>query len=525
MKKRYCWITSFLVAVAIAAAFLPNHGNIFNLARANNTKSGSFTYVCSSEASVGEIHEQGQNVYDSQGRYVNRFVSNGEYSNSGLTLTNGNFIQFDLKGSTGVTIEFTSGRFAIELSNNNSNFSNKRFLNSTETYHYYAEMRYVRVLCVEAGLLTQVTLDYSCLENYYLNTTVNMDDNAWTTDSKNNPYTLVGKQKGNDLQDFNYYKMYTTKDSYGLYVYVYERVAYSYMSGNTWYSCDNFEIRVNNSINFFDAQVYASVYDYDHGNFDVVMSEKQDKIHEYDTYNNIKYKCFISYTTISSRLNKTVTSSDDLYIWFGSADGFNFNHCSTWRTNANKKVTTSGIVSLSNTRLVNDYSNLGNSWDDKSRWINVSEEIPTYIENEKQRVYTAVELHGCKNADLTNWGDFCWRTTLGVLREPNSKSFGTTFRMDWWGWNWGYQTEPEIDKGVSWASNDQWLKTVLNCDVVYLSRLNGLVYELVTVVIPYNSDEVGRGDFYYTQKVTFTSSQTLGLSVASEWSEVYQFIQ
>lgn len=187
----------------------------------------SHTFSASDNPGYEYVELYSHNYYYGQtGRYFNGFISDGTLNNDGITLPEGEFFQADLKGAVSVNITF-EGVFAIELSNDNVNFTSRKYLTSGEEYTFNTPIRYVRVLSKDDeddSCLKGITLYYECSENYVFDTAPKMSESHWTSTVKANKYTLVGNQKGDNIDDFNYLTIYATRDSRGIHVFCDEKV-------------------------------------------------------------------------------------------------------------------------------------------------------------------------------------------------------------------------------------------------------------------------------------------------------------
>ena len=505
--------------------------NINALYRNSGNKHSVISYHLADDASKGEITDGAvYTVTDPATKYYyTGYVSKGVFSSSGLALVAGEFFQADLKGGSSVQISFSSGAFAIELSNDNSHFSSGKYLSTNGTYTFHTLMRYVRVLCKTAGTLTDVNIGCECAENYTVSTALAMDDSAWTSTTSTNKYALVGLQKGSALDDFNYLNLYGTRTSEGLFVFVHERAYGGYLNGenNNWWENDNFEISLNTSSSWNQHQLYASTLDTDHGNFDIVTVQRVGKKTGYDRWYGIKYKCFVSYETLSSMLGSTITSSTDLYIWFGSASGFGFDKCSTWESTANMKITSSGIVSLSGNRLTTDYVHDYGGWDNEGTWTPITNELVA-----DTRYSIALDSHAAIGCDKSSGiGDVVWRTTLPVFYQTADHGKGRFFRMDWCSFGFGGWEPDSYVNGSMWEYDSRcagdntryrYYECVTNGDVVYTIKKSGNLYSMATCIFPNDPDLVGRSDYVLEQSLT--TSVTMGVALSAEFANYSVYI-
>ena len=485
----------------------------------------TIAYHLADDASKGEVDHNAYTVTDPvNGYYYTGFVSVGTFSSAGLALAKGEFFQADLKGATGVQIAFSSGTFAIELSNDNSSFTAKKYLSTGGTYSFKALMRYVRVLCVSAGTLTDVNLYCQCSTDYYVDTNTSMSESRWTSTVIENRVTLVGHKKGANTDDFNFLTLYATRDNKGVYLYAKEKVSGSLNTSNTdWWRCENFEIHFNNTGVWDGIQLYASLCETNHTNFDLVSINSYKKSN-YDRWYNVDYKCYVSYETLSNLSGVTYSLSTDLYIWYGSANirgSEGFDKCESWDTNAAVKITQNGIVD----RNANPFFTTNNhegGWDENAGdgWSTIASSVA-----DDSRNTLAIHSNAAQNCDETTIGDIVWRTSLLAMADASNHGVGSVFRLDWFHFDFGGFVPDAFNNGSIWeydgkTSKDtyKYLEVVRDCDIVYVVERNGDSYTMFTCIFPAKIDLVGRGDYVLEQSIT-TSTQ-LGAFITSEWSNL-----
>lgn len=498
--------------------------NVFALKRSVNNHS-VISYHLADDASKGEVTGSAYQVRDGDYFYTG-FVSAGTFSSNGLALNAGEFFQADLKGGSSVQIAFTSGEFAIELSNDNTNFSSGKYLSSQGTYSFHTLMRYIRVLCKSNGVLTDVNIGCECSEDYTYNTTAAMDESVWTNTVKQNRLTLVGRQRGSVMHELNYHNIVGARDGNGVYFFVTEKIFDSFYSSNGgnkghWWGKDNFEIQFNSTGVWGSThQLYASLEPTDVGNFDIVKTATHGKYHGYDSFVTATFKCYASYETLSAIAGSTYNSSSDIYLWYGSRSTDSLFDCvSFWESNSQVKLTTNGIVDTVG-NLYGTIQNREGDWGNTANWYEVTDDLTT-----SGRKTVAAHVEGAQNRNKDNWSDYCWAAPLSILPVKGDLGKRTVFRLDWYGWDDGY-TPTSRNNGGSWApevdkatnGNTRYYEAVIDCEMIFVFRFNpeNNMYTSLRFIIPNNPDVVTRGDFYMYQEVTTT--ETLGAYINSEFT-------
>lgn len=468
---------------------------------------------------LGEVTYKSYTVTDtSNGYYYTGYVNSGTFSESGLSLTAGNYFQADIKGAHTVGIDATSGTFDIYLSNDNVNFTASRRISnlSSQPFVFRALMRYVRITCVADGVLTDIKITCACSEDYFLSTQVAMTESVWTNDVTTNKVTFVGNQKSTKtgLQDFDHLTFYGTRDAHGVYVYAEQRVAYQLMTHATdWWLNSNFEFRFNNTGDVSSTrQLYASTLATNPGNFDIVSYKIHDKISQYDLWHLIEYKCFVSYEQLSYLSGINFAVDTPLYIWWGSRSTDSlFNACSFWEQDSTMQITTTGILNngaLNGTFI--DHSING--------WAGGHEYIVTTRTEVNKRYVASLHLNGGIGGNSTDFDSIKYKTTLAALRNADHLDDYRTFRLDWcsFGGNGYADGNVQCNNGTVWESGDRFCNTIIDCEIVYLFQHTGTVCNIMTVIFPNNRAAVGRHDFYMSQSLTVTDM--LDIKIASEWS-------
>lgn len=525
-KKGLLIITPVLAFAMAAAVIVPSLG--MNNIQSTIAEAKLIKYHCADDASKGSVSSESYTITESKtGYYYSGFVSNGTFSDAGLTLSAGEYFQADLKGGSSTQIAFTSGSFAIELSNDNVNFTARHYVASMDTYNFHTLMRYIRVLCTADGVLTDVNIGCECSEDYTINTTTAMDEDVWSNNVKTNRVTLVGNQKGSNLDDFNYSVINGTRDSKGVYVFIKERVSGLYFDAesNNWWEHDNVEVEFSLTNDFAShQQYYVSTCDANHTNFDIAMFEKAGKLSGYDCWNVINYKAFVSYESLSARFETEVNSSSDLYFWFGSASGHGFDMCAHWGKNSPIKLTSNGIVDTTG-NIYGTIANRTGDWGNTANWYEVTDNLTT-----SGRKTVATHVEGCQDYSGDNWADYCWRGPLSILPKLGDKGVRSVFRMDWFGWSDGY-TPTSTENGGVWApeaakatnGKTQFHETLIDCDVVYVYSYNSAdkVYTSLRCIFPNNPTVVTRGDYFMYQRVT--TVETLGAYINAEFTNSILF--
>ncbi len=483
------------------------------------------TYRFADDSSKGVVKTDSYTVTDkSNGKYYNGFVSDGEFSTNGLTLSKGEFFKADLTGAYSVNVEYSSGSFAIELSNTNETFSSRKYLNSGETYQFNATMRFIRVLSTndDGGTLTKITIVSDCIaDNYFLPGTT-MSESVWTNTVKENKVTLVGNQKGSALDDFNYLSFYATRDDKGAYFYVDQRVSGDlyHSSDVNWWENNNFEFHVNNVATWGGFQLYGSTLDSNHTNFDIISVSEPYKVNSnYDLWWIINYKCYVSYETLSLLGGKEYNQSSNIYLWYASASGHGFDHCDSWEHDAAVKLTVNGIVDVNNVKYATDYEHNRGGWNDL--FVEIDDSI-----QDKERSYLAIHSNAALTCNENSIADIVWRTTLLAMMNGD-RTAGSVFRLDWYHFDHNF-TPDAFENGSIWeydakTINDtyKYLEVVRDCDIVYTVSRDGNVYNMCTSIFPAKADLVGRGDYVLRQSVT-TSTQ-LGAYIVCEWTNFTAF--
>ncbi len=532
-KNLLLLITSLATVTTCGVAVLVSASAASLLKSSTAGEDKTIQYHLADDAAKGEIPSEehsGYTVTDSRnGYYYSGYVSKGTFSSNGLALESGEFYQADLKGATAVSISFSSGSFAIELSNDNANFSTQKQLATGGTYNFKVLMRYVRVLCTSDGTLTDVNLTCACSTNYYFSPDLSMSESAWSSNAKTNKVSLVGKAKSATTYDFNYLTINAVRDSNGLYVLAREKVAGSYFDSNNgnWWQNDNFEIKFNSSTSKEGrTQLYASTLDSNHGNFDVVRVDKKGKQTGYDAWNTIVYECFVTYDTLSELSGKTFNASTDMYLWYGFADGHDFNGSASWEGNATVKATINGIVDLSGNRYGTDYSHAHGGWDNRSEWTVLSNSLA-----DGARETVALDSHAVTNGSESDAiGDVVWKTTLGVFFTGTDKDKGRVFRLDWYSFKFGEFSDSNVVNGNTWeytsrcAGNEnrfRYYETVTNSDIVYVFTRSGNTYKVTTCLFPNDPTLVGRDDYILQQSLDTT--ETMGAALSAEWTNYFVY--
>lgn len=499
------------------------------LLKGANAQKDMIRYHLANDSSHGVADELSYTVTDNRtGNYYNGFVSSGTFTTTGLNLTEGEYFQADLKGATAVQITFTSGQFAVELSNDNANFSRAKYLGTNGTYTFNTLMRYVRVVCVGAGTLTDVNIQCECSDAYTYSTAVAMDNAMWTDAVKTNKLTVVGVQKGGNMDDLNYHNVAATRDNEGVYFYVTEKVSnVFYDTNNTdwkgqWFAKDNFEVQFNTTGILADgrSQLFASMEPSNCGNFDIVSIKTREKA-QYDCFVTVTYKCFASYKTLSQLANKTYDESTEIYLWYGSrASDHVFDGVSFWNSDSQVKLTTNGIVNLEG-GLYGTFAHREGDWGNTANWHTVTEDI------RPARTTLATHVNGGLDGNPGDWGSYCWKGPLSILAKQGDLGVRQVFRLDWWGWADGNLERSSSNNGVAWADvelkatngNTQFWETIIDCEVVYVFGYNpnNNMYTSLRIIFPNNPDVVTRGDYLLYQEVT--TPEVLGAYINAEWTD------
>lgn len=358
-------------------------------------------------------------------------------------------------------------------------------------------------------------------------TDATMSEDYWTETVKTNNVNLVGFKKGDNLDDFNYSKLYATRDDEGIYVYVKERVTGTLLDNpeGDWWENNNFELRFNQSGEWDDVQqLYLSTLNGGTTNFDVMACDIHEKLSGYDCWTPIEYKAFVSYETLSLiDASSTYNKDSNIYVWYGSASGHGFDHSESWEDLADVKITKDGIVNRDNETYATSYEHNHVGWDNTSEWATIGESLAVPTQENPQHYYQAIHLNGALGANTGNIGDIVWRTSLLVMSDE-AKSKGSFFRLDWCHFDFGGFTPSAYENGAIWeydslTEDDQfkYYVTVNNCDVVYkVERINATQYKMCTCLFPEEDVKVGRGDYVLRQSIT-TDTQ-LSAFISAEFS-------
>ena len=490
---------------------------------------------------AGSVNKHGYTVTDPRnGYYYIGFVSDGTFSSNGLALVANEFYQADLKGGDAVQIQYSSGSFSIELSNDNANWSTGRPVTSGEIYVFGALTRYIRVLCTSDGTLTDVNIGCECSTDYTYQSTPGMtENNIWTNAVKTNKAQLVGIRRDSLADtDRNILFLTATRDDRGIWIYVkqeiwkapYESTSY----GDKWFGHDNFEIYVNTTGTgrTNGKQFYASQYSSNHGNFDIMkITTPVRQNTTYDCWYIATYKCFVSYYTMSQKMAEPFTKNSTLYLWWGSrASDTVWEACSFWNGASPVNLTTNGIMKASDGNPYNDYYSRQGDWGNQSNWIQFTDDLTNGNMSVAGSEYViGTHVNACQGAtSSTAWDDYCWKTPLMIFAKKNEKGVRTVFRGDWWGWNDNY-TPTDIFTGVAWAgegakcdgpdgdnTTTQFLGTMSDCDIIFVVKyLGNNIYSVTWLIFPTNYTFVGRGDYWTHQ--TVTTDVTLGFYLNAEF--------